>query len=648
MSTGTSTPEQGISSGSTPGNTGKIKKPGSKRRRLIKRIVLGAVIVAVLVVAWLAWLSVTGAMAVKNGAASLTAAMSNGNQQQLDEAVDQISAGTQKLHTAAWSPPARIASFVPYFGDTVSNAQQLSEAGTDASRALEHLQPNLKAGIYRNKTVDLAALDALLTGLPDATSDFEHLSAALEKVDASGPGGAQIAEVRDQALAGAQLLTAASQQLPSRKAEVLDALGANGERNFLVPLLNDAQLRASGGAPLSAAIVSFNQGKLSVPFNGYIGREAYKGHVPIVYQSASPAPWGTGSEGLAFINSNAHPDWRMSGEDLMRAWNASQDRKVQGVFALDTKGIAAVLGATGSVDTEEYGTVDQDNFAQVVVKDAYANYTVDEQKTRQSVNDQIGQLVIDRLVSGNAPVAAQAIAALTSVAPGRHFQMYFANDQLEQAVQAMGLSGSIDTDSKADTAAVYSRNRNQSKTDIYSQRDLKMTVELQADGSAKVRQQLDVTNSDKSGEGKDLGEGYYTAVSANEWFFVLPPAAKDASLTAPKGYTKPTSNADGLGRSVLSTEGVIQPGESASLSIEYTLPAGTFTQADGSVEYTLITNPQPLENPVNLDVTVTYPDQLQCVADNPEWSSGDGSATLSLPMSTLARYSLSCAVSPAV
>lgn len=625
---------------------GRFAVPDQSRDTVVRvmwGIVAAAAIGLAAMVSWLAWSGISGALQIKNGASNLSAAMQTGDKAGVTEAIDEVSNGAGKLHSAAWSWPVATASEIPYLGRSIQDLQQLSNAGLSASNALDSLAPSLRADLYRNKTVNLDALGQLIAGLPAAQGDLDDAVAALAQVNGDGLAGGTISALRDQTLGAAGPLAVAAKELPPRKAAVLDALGANGPKRYLIPLQNNAQLRASGGAPLSAVVVSFDKGKIDVPFNGYINGDAYDSHIPITYSPADPLPWGEGASGLAFVNSNAHPDWRFAGDDLLRAWNASQPLKVAGVFGLDTRAIETILDVTGPVDAGEFGTLDSSNFADQVLKNAYDEFTDNkaDNETRQGINDAVGRLVVDKIVSGNTKLAVSAIGALMGDAPGRHFQMFFANKELQSAIEAMGLAGEIQTSPEADTIAIYSRNRNMAKVDVYSQRQVTSQVTLQSDGGAHVRQVLDATNTAPAHDG-DEGLGYQTSLSTNEWFFVLPPKATNGSLTVPQGYQAPSQHADGLGRNVLTTLGDIKPGESVQIVAEYTLPPGTFTTADGSVLYTLTLNPQPLQTDMGLDVSVTFPDGMSCRPEGGWTSSNSGGATLVGVLDEARSYRIDC------
>ncbi len=626
-----------------------------ERLPLAARVSVGA-IVAVLLLAiastlWLSWSMYSGLTSAKAAAVEAREAARSGDSQRMQGAVAQLQGAVDQVNTAVWSPPVRIASYVPYVGRSVRDAQYFSDAGVSAVGIAEQLAPAYQADVFANQTINLQTVDGLLAALPGASQELTSARESLELVKGDGIAGGLISGYRDDALAGIATLDVATDQFSPNRANVLRALGSESAQYYLVPLLNNVQLRASGGAALSVSVIKVDQGKVTVPFSGYVEGKAYKGHPRIQYDSTSKVAcqssaeacasvplWGKPEIGLSFTSANNHPDWRMSGEDLRRVWNASQDLKVDGVIALDTRALQSLLRVTGPVETEEFGTVDSTNFTDLVLQGSYDEYSEDQEE-RQRGNDEIGDAVIRRLLSGNAATLVTTASVLVQEAQGRHVQAVFTDPVLEEAVVNLGMGGVVRADQGGDSIGIYSRNRNRSKVDIYSQRDLAVKVDVAADGSATVSQTLSVHNG-ATDHGNDSDTiGYLTNLSVNDWLFVLPVGATDSRLTTPAGYDKASVHPDGFGREVLATTGELPVGETAELVARYSLPSGTFSTTDG-LEYRTYLNPQPLHFPVNLSIDVRLPSS-GCSA-SPEWNLDAGEATFVGPLERTEVLSIRC------
>jgi hypothetical protein len=623
----------------------------SVRGRRVFIVAVGVAAACLLFALWTSWSLVSSYLMAKSAATQASEAAKSGDNEQLQAAVADLDTAANRVNAVASSPPVWVASHLPYVGRTVRDLRYFSDTGVQATQMATQIAPAVKGNIYQDQRVNLETLDAVLAELPQSQQNLRAMAESLSQIQGDGLGGGIITQYRNDALAGVATLDVAADQLAPNRQEVLRALGSDGPRNYLIPLLNNAQLRASGGAPLSAAVVQIDNGKLTVPFNGYINGKAYKGHPSVDYKSTEPVAcqpsaaqcavvplWGAPNSGLSFVNSSAHPDWRVAGDDLHRAWNASQPLKVDGVLALDTRAIASLLGIVGPVQTTAYGEVTEENFEDLVLQGAYDEFA-DDQQERQDVNDEIGQAVITKLLSGNTATMFATTSRLVQEAPSRNVQAWFASPVLEEAVTALDMGGDIRGSEGDDLVGVYSRNRNSSKVDVYSERNLTMDVQLAADGSAQVRQTLAVKNGAAEHGNSADKIGYQANRSANDWFFVLPTGATNADLRAPADYDKTTVHPDGFGHAVLATTGTIPAGATADLVVSYSLPAGTFLTTDG-LDYRVDLNPQPLQSPINLTVDVSMPNSV-CAA-SPQWTLGSGSAQYSGELSQVEQLWITC------
>ena len=610
------------------------QEPQTVRSRMRERpLVTGAafavIALPVLFVAWVVLSVGIGGLQAKSAASSAQVAYHDGDSEQLQSSVADLNAAVQRMNGAISSAPISLATQLPWVGTTISDVQLFTRAGAQGAEAANAIVGDVGPDLYRDGAVNLESLDSLLINLQKVAPQVAAAQSDLESVQARGPLGALMGDARDQGLGFLQIADFAVNDAAPQRAVILDALGAKTPQSYMIALENPAQLRAPGGAPLSATIVSFDKGKMDIPFNGYIAGDAFKRHPLIVYTPASPLPWGEGAAGLGFVNSGAHPDWRLAGEDLTRAWNTAKDPKVDAMIGMDTHAIAALIESTGPIETKGYGTLTADNFAEKVVTDAYLDFQTDN-KVRQSLNDQIADTMIKRITSGDLQTVASAALALKSQTPGRHVQMNFQNDALQEMAVDAEAAGAVYQAPTSDTVGIFSRNRNMSKVDVYSERTFVSNVALAADGSATVEQILTAKNAVPDDLDSNIKIGYTTAWSVDEWFLYLPIRARTPKLQVPEGYNAPSIHPDGLGRVVMRTEGPIAPGATVELRMTYTLPPGTFTGSDGEITYNNDLNPQPMQQSVPIEVHVTAPESMGCDSVGAwvdQWTGGGGAPT---------------------
>ena len=405
-----------------------------------------------------------------------------------------------------------------------------------------------------------------------------------------------------------------------------DALGANGVKRYLIAIGNQAEMRASGGAPLSLIMIEFEDGRISIPIKGQTSTQLFP---PI---NASVRWFGPGLNPFfaqnprsnPFVVTNTHPNFVYSGREMAQAWSGTWDNpsypEVDGVVTMDLTAIGAVLQATGPVQSDVYGEVTADQIGQILLVDAYADFGQDQAQARQDANQQLLDTLLTRVLSGSDLVpAAQAIA---STAPGRHFQLWMRDQALAQLAVDSGSAGFVDSPPTGDWSAVYTQNGNQSKVDVFQQRNVLVTANLQPDGSATVTQQVTITNATPADrpEGPPERVGYETMWLKNAYIMYVPDRAQNFSVNYPTGFNvRPFKGHafqqlgsgwvdDGFGNPMIRVVGWTPPGGQSAVSVTYTLPADTFISPDtNQLEYTLLAEPQSLFIDSTLTVQVTGP-----------------------------------------
>lgn len=547
-----------------------------------------------------------------------------------------LAAGEQSLmqaQTAADGAQVRVARYLPYVGRTVGDldhllaaARILSDAGGSALTVyLQFSGANSKA--YSGHTFNIPAIRSAGASLAALNTALARAEGELRRVTGTGPRGAEALAKRDAALAQVTSLRQQVGDLGPLLAAMPAAVGANGPRSYLVTVLNPAESRASGGAPLSLAFVHLDKGRLSIPIQGQTsvltnGNEAH------VFTPVAGDPWLQGRAPRRFVNANVNPDFTVAGEQLLRA-SSGLGEKPDGVIALDVQAIGDLLQATGPLQSFEYGELTAANVAQKLVVDAYL--APQDQAARHDRNDRLMGTMLQRLTDGGGLIAKAR--ALGTAVPGRHLQMYFRDPALQKVVAAAGASGRVMTGPTGDLAAAYTQNLNGSKVDTYQKRTLKETITMAADGSATVRRTVVIENRTPQylGGGSDPKFGYYTRWARLLVINLMPPGS--TTTARPTGDNSPGfvvgtaqhKGTDGAGRPYADAIAEIRPGGTAQLTWDYTVPRAAVRDGAG-LRLLVRAETQPLLNPPDLQVTVVAPRGWQAEG-GPGWKATAGGAT---------------------
>ncbi len=535
---------------------------------------------------------------------------------------------TSLLAQSVETPQLGLLDELPVVDVAVDNWRHAAAAAgniTEATGGLLSLYADLsgKSGgtkIFSEGAINLAMLEDLPGRADTAAAELASAHDELEAIDVTGPGSGALARIRGKALEEMAPVEEALDTLVVIAPTLPDALGANGVRRYLVALGNQAEMRASGGAPLTLVMVEFDEGRISIPIKGQTSTQLFpplNAAVKWFGPGANPF-FPTNPRNAPFVVTNTHPNLLFSAQEMAGAWTGGSFPPVDGVITLDLTAIAAVLDATGPMESETYGSVDGARLGQLLLVEAYQDFGQEDAVQRQQANQQLVDDLLARLLGGDDLVAAaQAVA---STAPGRHVQFWMRNSALEGLAQKAGAAGVVNDPETGDWSAMYTQNGNQSKVDVFQQRNVLVTAQLDEDGGARVTQQLTLTNATPADrpEGPPERIGYETMWLKNAYMMYVPDRATDYRASYPSDFAvRAFKNHpqlgrgwadDGFGHRFIRVVGWTPPGGQSTLSVSYTLPAGTFATDDGELRYALQAEPQSLWNPSVLTVQVTGPD----------------------------------------
>ena len=572
-----------------------------------------------------------------------------GLQDHLSKAADGLTAGdyeageaeyqlaresTQTLEDSLDLPQVEFISQFAVFATAVANWERVVSAADDITAAtgeLLSLYGDLsgKTGaqkIFSDGAIDLDRLEQVAPRVDTVLANLAAAEANLEAMQTNGMWTGQLNDVRNQALAEMEPVQTAVEVLVDIAPVLPQTLGGDGPRRYLIAIGNQAEMRASFGAPLSLLMVEFDDGRISIPIKGQTSTELFP-PLNARVQWFGPAfnPFFIGNQrNRPFVVTNTHPNMLFSAQEMAGAWLGGNYPAVDGIIAMDLTAIAAVLEATGPIESPVYGTVDADKIGEILLIEAYQEFGQDDAIARQQANQELLDQLLTRVLSGDDLVnAAQAIA---STAPGRHFQVWMKDEKLQELSIEAGAAGIVDDPQTGDWNAMYTQNGNQSKVDVFQQRNQLVVVNLATDGSARVRQTITLTNATPPDrpEGPPERIGYETSWLKNAYILYVPKAARNYRVSYPQDFNvRPFTGHgrrqlgggwmdDGFGNTMIRVVGWTPPGGQTGISVSYDLPPGTFSldpESDNptSLEYRIQAEPQALFIDPTLTIQVTPP-----------------------------------------
>ena len=418
---------------------------------------------------------------------------------------------------------------------------------------------------------------------------------------------------------------AALSDLGQKTAEVLPrALGEDRPIRYLVSSLNDAELFASGGAPLDLLVLEFDRGRPSIEASGSVAGEFNPNNVAYPWARSGGLPWYKPGALYPFANSNFHPDFGFSGPNMLSAWAGLGQPPAEGVITLDMVAIAAALRASGPITSGEYGIVTGDNVISKVLVDAYRRWPEEQSGAREFRRRQNELLRANLIQHLRDPVRAwRALRAVAETIPGRHVQAHMADARLQDVVEAAGAQATLAT-APGDLLGVFVQS-GVSKLAIFQECTISRAVKIAADGSAKVEQVATFANNvpDELEGDPQSHRGYLALVFRQRVAFRIPDEAQNArvAVTGARPLVGPLRTGpypDEVGGRVLWQGQDIPPGLRGRTIVNYELPPGTFTSATG-LNYYLTANPQASVQPVALRLTVEFPSDTR-IFEQDDWS----------------------------
>lgn len=600
-----------------------------RRRRRFRRLFIAAIIVAVLM-GFLAWVGLGLLRAARDVKAEATAARDDlsayrtalqaGDTEKAAAMLAQARGHLRLARHAADTSQVSVGYYLPVARGAVSDLRHLLDsadivtaAGTQALAMYEEFS-NHETGVFHDGRFDLPSLARANTAAVKLTADMKRARHELVAVHGGRlePG---VKEARDTALKQVDDLERTATAVVKVLKVLPDAVGATTPKRYVIAVQNPAELRFSGGAPLSLALATFTKGKLAITNRGQTF-DMTNGNRRISWAPVPADPWLHGPKTLTpLVTSTVSADWRTAGEELLRAYAAQFGVRADGAIGLDPLALAEILRVTGPMTAPGYGEITAANLVPLLIHDAYT--TEQNPSARHTLNNQLMDLMVQRLMSGGQLMGKGK--AMAAAAKGRHFQMYFRDPAVQLQTLQAHLGGSLPVPG-TDTGGVYTQNRNASKVDFFQHRAVVQVVQMHPDGSADVTRTITIQNRAPGfSSPTNAVSGYASTISLPRLMTFVPAradrikatlAGRKVTLHAPREYD----------RQALWVNTGLPPGGKAVLVLHYHLSSAAVHEGAG-LRYTLTVPTQAMVNPEQFTLTVVPPAGWQVVAPTagPRW-----------------------------
>ncbi len=382
--------------------------------------------------------------------------------QTVAELIDVTSEAQEATDTKLW----RSLEWMPVVGENLRGVRIASAAVQ--TLAIEVLEPatalNLDLLKPKDGAMDVAAIQALVPMIDTASRATTSIAAELGELDT----GVLIGPVKD----GVEKLDDAITQLDSMVGpaktvlQILPAaLGADGQRNYLLIFQNNAEIRTTGGNPAAIALITADNGRIDIAQQASSSDFNNNRDTPIIPLNPETQALYGDRVGNWMQDITFTPDFSESTE-LMRAfWAESFGTPIDAVVSFDPVALSYLLEATGPITLETGDVLTADNAVQLFLNEVYFRYpkNTDQDLFFASAT----QSIFSAITSGSADTKALVTALSRAVDEGR---LLFSSNDAEQMelIGSSPIAGPLPVDnSDATVLGVFFNDLTVGKMDYY-------------------------------------------------------------------------------------------------------------------------------------------------------------------------------------
>lgn len=440
---------------------------------------------------------------------------------------------------------------------------------------------DIKALMPADGGIDIAKLSALSGDIETANKSMVSVQANLKTIDRAAliPQVANGVAKLDSAIAKIEpVLTPVHNALTI----LPKALGADGPQHYLLIFQNNAESRGTGGNPAAIAMLTAENGKIS------LGQQAsstdFKNGRPdpiITLNPETQALYGT-KIGRYVQDSTLSPDFSETAQIVRAWWAESYGTPVDAVASMDPVALSYLLRAIGPVTLPEPfdETLTADNAVPLLLNEVYSKYT--EPSVQDAFFAAAAKSVFESLLTTHADPKALLTALSQAANEGR--LMYSPGDKAQADLLAgTPVGGNMPSDNaKTTDLGVYIDDITEGKLDYYMQMGIAASsTQCQKPDAPTFSTTVTMQNTLDPVAVPDLP----SYVSPGR-FFPKGDVSTDVYLYGPVGSTLTGVTVDGkpvtasgephLGRTAVKVNVLTTPGQTATIVATFSAPAGAY------------------------------------------------------------------------
>lgn len=555
------------------------------------------------------WVTVRGIGAVNDlqqvaaSSSKLKEAIGDGDLDKAASLSARIAHHAKSAHDLTSDPIWRGFGFVPWLGPNFSAVSDVAEIADDV--AADALVPVLDAAGeldlaslgLSGGVIDLTPFAAIEPSLADASDTLNAAEERALAIDADAtlpPLADAVREMRSTVTQAATVvgsLHGAAALLPSM-------LGADGPRNYVIAMQNNAELRSSGGIIGAIALLHAESGRITL---------VQQASVPDFPALDTPLPLSDSTvalfedqPGRYMQNLTSVPDFTEAGPAIATRWQERFGQTVDGVIAVDAVMTENLLAATGPLSFGPFD-VTKETVVSLLLSEIYA--AVPDPRAQDEIFSQAAGVLLSAALTKADP--KDLVAALATSADQGRIRIWSAHEDEEDLLSASSLGGALPIDDTETHVGVLFNDTTGGKMDYYTNAAISTSIGS-CDGQPTTQVTVTWTN-DAPADAATTLPPYVTA----DGFYGVPAGSTRTLVTVygPEGATPSHIDRDGkeepvqtalLGtRSAVQHEVLLAPGESSTITVEY--------QGTGAGERLTVVDHTPM-----IRMPETSREQLRC------------------------------------
>lgn len=415
--------------------------PRPRRLGTVLALVVVLVVAAAAWVGWTAYQVNRSLSAVVDDAEAVQTAVEDAETGRARAALEDFRRHSEEAADRTSGLTWRALGVLPFIGDDADGIALASDVvaglGADGVDPLIAVSDDLDSIVPRDARVDLDALERLRQPVERADATFTEADRRLTDADPSGYVdrlAVAFRELRDKVGEAQRAMSAAHTAL-----EVMPSmLGADGPRDFLLVMQNNAEVRATGGLPGAISVVRTDDGRVEL-VRQVAGNAFGRRQGPVLPLTTAERDLFGPNLGRYVLDANLTPDWPRSSELIAARWVETQPEDPAGVLSIDPVALSYLLEVTGPV---QVGSVEltTDNAVDELLHQVYVR--LPEPAAQDAFFRDAAKTVFDRVSAGGGAPQDMLRALSRGAREGRLLVHSF--DETEQdALAGSGVSGEL-------------------------------------------------------------------------------------------------------------------------------------------------------------------------------------------------------------